>query len=121
MMFRVRRPVPHWAGLTGNTGGGKFIRSAPERVPSAEGSPGLAWFFGGGFTVQPPKEEHVDKSETKSPVANDVLQSDHHVQMSEEEISKARAHHNKRHNGENPQNTSAKVGQDKKKVAVKPR
>jgi hypothetical protein len=41
--------------------------------------------------------------------------------MSEEEISKARAHHNKRHNGENPQNASAKAGQDKKKVPVKPR
>jgi hypothetical protein len=54
----------------------------------------------------------MDTSETKSPVANDVLQSDHHVQMSEEEISKARAHRNKRHGGENPQNTSAKAGQD---------
>ena len=63
----------------------------------------------------------MDNSESKSPVVNDVLQSDHHVQMSEEEISKARAHHNKRHSGENPQNTSAKAGQDKKKVPVKPR
>jgi hypothetical protein len=63
----------------------------------------------------------MDNSETKSPVVNDVLQSDHHVHMSEEEISKARAHHNKRHSGENPQNTSAKAGQDKKRVPVKPR
>jgi hypothetical protein len=63
----------------------------------------------------------MDKSETKSPVGSDVLQSDHHAQMSEEDISKARAHHNKRHNGENPQTTSAKAGQDKKKIPVKPR
>jgi hypothetical protein len=123
-MFRVSRPVPYWAGLTGNTGGGKFIRSTPERVSGAEGSVaqrGARLVLWRRIHLEPPKEEHVDKSETKSPVANDVLQSDHHVQMSEEEISKARAHHNKRHNGENPQNSSAKAGQDKKKIPVKPR
>jgi hypothetical protein len=63
----------------------------------------------------------VNTSGTKSPIVNDVLQSDHHVHMSEEELSKARAHHNKRHSGMNPQNTAAKAGQDKKKVPVKPR
>lgn len=34
----------------------------------------------------------MDKSETNAPVANDVLKSDHHVHMSEEEIAKAKAH-----------------------------
>jgi hypothetical protein len=63
----------------------------------------------------------MDKSETTSPVVNDVLQSDHHAHMSEEEISKARAHHNKRHNGQNPQTAEAKAGQEKKKIPVKPR
>jgi hypothetical protein len=63
----------------------------------------------------------MDKSETKSPVVNDVLQSDHHVHMSEEELSKARAHHNKRHSGMNPQNTAAKAAQGKKKIPMKPR
>ena len=40
------------------------------------------------------------QSENKSPVMTDVLQSDHHTHMTDEEIAKARAHHNKRHNGE---------------------
>ena len=63
----------------------------------------------------------MDKSETKTPVMNDVLQSDHHVQMSAEEIAKARAHHNKRHSGENPQNGPGKAAQGKKKIPAKPR
>ena len=32
----------------------------------------------------------MNKSETNASAVNDVLQSDHHVQMSEEEIAKAR-------------------------------
>jgi len=56
----------------------------------------------------------MNKSESNAPMMNDVLQSDHHVQMSEEEIAKARAHHDKKHHGDNPQNTAAKPGQGKK-------
>jgi len=54
-----------------------------------------------------------------APVANDVLQSDHHVHMSEEEIAKAKAHHDKKH-GASPQDMAAKPAQGKK-IPVKPR
>ncbi len=63
----------------------------------------------------------MDKSETNAPVANDVLKSDHHVHMSEEEIAKAKAHHEKRHGGENSQHDSGKAGGKMKNVPVKPR
>ena len=62
----------------------------------------------------------MNKSETNAPVMNDVLQSDHHVHMSEEEIAKAKAHHDKKHAGSNPQNTAGKQQQGKK-VPVKTR
>ena len=63
----------------------------------------------------------MDTNANKAPVVNDVLQSDHHVHMSDEEIAKARAHHDKRHHGDHAQNASAKPGQGKKNVPVKPR
>jgi hypothetical protein len=59
----------------------------------------------------------MDKSETNAQVANDVLQSDHHTHMSEEEIAKAKAHHDKKHGGDHPQNTASKPGQGKKAPA----
>ena len=62
----------------------------------------------------------MNKSETNASVANDVLQSDHHVQMSEEEIAKAKAHHDKRH-GDHPQKDSGNSGAKMKNVPVKPR
>ncbi len=62
----------------------------------------------------------MDKPDANAPVANDVLQSDHHVQMSEEEIAKAKAHHAKKHGAGNPQNATGKQGQGKK-IPVKPR
>jgi hypothetical protein len=62
----------------------------------------------------------MDKPDANASVVNDVLQSDHHVHMSEEEIAKARAHHAKKHSGENPQNASGKPQQGKK-APVKPR
>ncbi len=62
----------------------------------------------------------MDKPEANAPVANDVLQSDHHVHMSEEELAKARAHHAKKHGGSEPQQTPGK--QEKgKKIPAKPR
>ena len=61
----------------------------------------------------------MDSDQNKTPVVNDVLQSDHHVHMTDEEIAKAKAHHNKRHGGEQPQDASAAQGQ--KHVPVKPR
>jgi hypothetical protein len=66
------------------------------------------------------EEDYMNKSETNAPVMNDVLQSDHHVHMSEEEIAKAKAHHAKKHGADNPQATSAKPAQGKK-IPVKPR
>lgn len=60
------------------------------------------------------------QSENKSPVLNDVLQSDHQAHMTEEEIAKARAHHNKRHTAEAHKSASAQKAQGKK-VPVKPR
>ncbi len=62
----------------------------------------------------------MDKPGTNAPVANDVLQSDHHVHMSEEEIAKAKAHHAKKHGGSNPQNMAGKPEQGKK-MAGKPK
>ena len=56
----------------------------------------------------------MDKPETNAPVANDVMQSDHHVHMSEEELAKARAHHAKKHGGSNPQNATGNRQQGKK-------
>ena len=61
----------------------------------------------------------MNKSEINGPVANDVLQSDHHVQMSQEEIAKAKAHHDKRH-GDHPKD-SGNSGAKMKNVPVKPR
>jgi len=63
----------------------------------------------------------MNKSDTNAQVANDVLQSDHHVHMSEEEIAKAKAHHDKRHGGETPQANAAKAGTKAKNVPVRPR
>jgi hypothetical protein len=63
----------------------------------------------------------MDTNENKSPATSDVLQSDHHVHMSDEEIAKARAHHNKRHGGEQQNSGAAQGGQGKKNVPVKPR
>ena len=60
------------------------------------------------------------QSEDKSPVMNDVLQSDHHTHMTDEEIAKARAHHNKRHAGEQHNDAPAQKAQGKK-IPVKPR
>jgi len=62
----------------------------------------------------------MNKPESNAPVANDVLQSDHHAHMSEEEIAKAKAHHAKKHGGDNPQHTAARPEQGKK-IPVKPR
>ena len=62
----------------------------------------------------------MDRPETNAPVNNDVLQSDHHVHMSEEEVAKARAHHEKKHGGSNPQDDTAKPQQGRK-IPVKPR
>jgi hypothetical protein len=62
----------------------------------------------------------MNKSETNAPVVNDVLQSDHHVHMSEEELVKARAHHAKKHGGNNPQTAAGRQDQGKK-IPVKPR
>jgi hypothetical protein len=61
------------------------------------------------------------ESGNKSPVMNDVLQSDHHVHVTDEEIAKARAHHNKRHSGEQQKDTAAQKAQGQKHVPVKPR
>jgi hypothetical protein len=56
----------------------------------------------------------MNKSETNPSGVNDVLQSDHHVQMSAEEIAKARAHHDKKHGHGSPQDGAAKPQQGKK-------
>lgn len=62
----------------------------------------------------------MNKSETNAPVVSDVLQSDHHVNMSEAEIAKAKAHHARKHGEINPQSTAGNPQQEKK-VPVKPR
>jgi hypothetical protein len=64
----------------------------------------------------------MDTNANKAPVVNEVLQSDHHVHMSDEEIAKARAHHDKRHHGDQQQkDAAAQGGKGKKNVPVKPR
>jgi hypothetical protein len=63
----------------------------------------------------------MNKSDTNAQVMNDVLQSDHHAQMSAEEVAKARAHHDKRHSAANPQKMSTKSGAKVKGAPAKPR
>lgn len=63
----------------------------------------------------------MDTNDNKAPVVNDVLQSDHHVHMTDEEIAKARAHHDKRHGGENEKATAADGNKGRKNAPVKPR
>ncbi len=63
----------------------------------------------------------MNKSDTNAQISNDVLHSDHHVQMSAEEIAKARAHHEKRHGAANPEKMSTKAGAKMKSDPAKPR
>lgn len=63
----------------------------------------------------------MEKPETDAPVGNDVLQSDHHVHMSDEEIAKARAHHAKKHGENEPQQPAAGKQEKGKKIPAKPR
>ena len=66
-------------------------------------------------------EQSGKPSQNKSPEMNDVLQSDHHVHMSDEEIAKARAHHAQKHGGDHQAGASPQNAQRKKNVPVKPR
>jgi hypothetical protein len=56
----------------------------------------------------------MNKTDSDAPMKNDVLQSDHHVHMSEEEIAKARAHHEKKHGGSHTPNAARNPQQGKK-------
>lgn len=63
----------------------------------------------------------MNQNDAKEPVGNDVLQSDHHVHMTDEEIAKARAHHDKRHHGDAPQQNAGKKKTNEKRIPVQPR
>ena len=52
-------------------------------------------------------------TQTSSPVANEVLHSDHQSKLTPEEIAKALAHHKKHHSGEQQQTAPAAAGNKK--------
>lgn len=50
----------------------------------------------------------MEQPKTDSAIANDVLHNPDHSRLTQEEIAKALAHHNKRHKEEPQQNASPK-------------
>lgn len=59
----------------------------------------------------------MESTQASSPVANDVLHSDHQSKLTPEEIAKALAHHKKHHSGEQQQ--TAPAAGNKKKAGQK--
>lgn len=62
----------------------------------------------------------MQPNQTDTSNANDVLQNPEHSKLTQEEIAKAVAHHNKRHHGEEQQSGApSKQGQNKKQSGAK--
>ena len=53
----------------------------------------------------------MEKSQPDPAIENDVLHIENKSKLSAEEISKAIAHHNRRHGGDQPQQAAAKIAQ----------
>jgi hypothetical protein len=63
----------------------------------------------------------MEQSKTDMSIANDVLHNDEHSKLTQEEIAKARAHHNKKHREDHGQNAQDKGAQGKKQGADRPK
>lgn len=61
----------------------------------------------------------MEQRNTDVSIANDVLHNEDHSKLTQEEIAKALAHHNKRHKEDHAQ--SANGQRDKKPAANKPK
>jgi hypothetical protein len=60
------------------------------------------------------QEEQMEKTESNTPIQDDVLHLGSETKLSPEEIAKALAHHNKHHHGDQPAQAAAKVAAGKK-------
>lgn len=60
----------------------------------------------------------MEQTKTDAAIANDVLHSGEHSKLTQEEIAKAVAHHNKRHKEDHGQNAQAKGQQNKNKARI---
>lgn len=63
----------------------------------------------------------MEQSKTDTSIANDVLHNDDHSKLTQEEIAKALAHHNKRHKEDHFQNPQPKGMLSKKQGSDKPK
>ncbi|MGC2615686.1 MAG: hypothetical protein WA354_16755 [Terracidiphilus sp.] len=61
----------------------------------------------------------MEQSKSDASIANDVLHNEDHSKLTQEEIAKAVAHHNKRHKEDHSQDAKAKGAQKKKQGAEK--
>ncbi len=63
----------------------------------------------------------MEQSKSDASIANDVLHNEDHSKLTQEEIAKAVAHHNKRHKEDHSQDAKATGAQNKKQGAEKPK
>lgn len=63
----------------------------------------------------------MEQNQSGPSIANDVLQNPDHSKLTQEEIDKAIAHHNKRHHGEQQTNAQSKPEKAKGERTAKPK
>jgi hypothetical protein len=63
----------------------------------------------------------MEQSKPDASIASDVLHNEDHSKLTQEEIAKAVAHHNKRHKEDHGQDAKAKGAQNKNQGAAKPK
>ena len=63
----------------------------------------------------------MEQSKSEPSIANDVLHNEDHSKLTQEEIAKAVAHHNKRHKEDHGQNAQTKGAQNKKEGSDTPK
>jgi hypothetical protein len=63
----------------------------------------------------------MEQNPSSSSIANDVLHNPDHSKLSQEEINKAVAHHNRRHSGEEQGTAPGKPQKNPRKGAAKPK
>ena len=63
----------------------------------------------------------MEKGNTDVSIANDVLHNDDHSKLTQEEIAKAVAHHNKRHKEDHAQNAKVDGAQNRKQDSNRPK
>ena len=63
----------------------------------------------------------MEQTKSDASIANDVLHNENHSKLTQEEIAKAVAHHNKRHKEDHIQSAQGKGALNKKQGAEKPK